>query len=801
MIAAARNRWTAVVTLGVFFASGFAALLYQVVWQRMLALFSGADVFSVTIIVAAFMGGLGCGNLAGGHLADRVSRTTCVLLFALAELAVAAFAIGSRWLYYDALYLGLGDHTLPAPAIAALLFVSVLWPTFFMGLSLPLLARGFTDAIEQAARVVGSLYGWNTLGAAVGAIATPWILLRRFDFETSLWIGATINVGCAIAALILRRGLAASAAESDAAVTASASLDSAVARAPVFGVGAWLAVYALSGAIALSLEITWFRVLGVIVKSTSFTFGTLLGVYLIGVASGSIVGSRAAARSTRDPAARFLTLQTLVALYALCAIAVLAGALQGDAPGLPSVVRFLRSLEPFPVDFALAYLSEEPFGWIFPDSVEDRRARMFLLLYFWIPLLLIGPATFLMGLSFPWLQRAVQTDARWLGRRVGWLQTANIAGSLVGSLVTGFVMLPLLGTSGTFRAIAAGAIAFPLLALRSGTGSGRWLWPAAGGLALLAVAGTLPGSVTLWSVLHGMDAREILVEEDASGVSVLRPGDRPGVEQVVTAGGVEVSSFPFGQELTHTLLGAVPVLMHPSPKRVAVIGLGSGDTLYAAACREDVENVFGIEIIGSQLDLLHAFDARGGDAGLRALLSHDRIRIEIGDGRSWLRRDPLPYDVIEADALRPSAAYAGNLYSLEYFELVRSRLAPGGLAVTWTPTSRVVDSLVQAFPHVLLVGLIGIGSDAPIDFDPAALRARAAEPLVRAHFQAAGVDIADLLERWLAEGPIVRFGPRDPRHGTNDLNHDLFPRDEFLVPRASEPARGRAVTGSARSSR
>src|SRR5512145_3195315 len=96
------------VLLAVFFASGFSALLYQVIWQRLHAIFSGADVFSVTIIVAAFMGGLGCGNLAGGHLADRLSRGRCLSGFAVAELAIGGFALGSKWFYYDVLYERLG---------------------------------------------------------------------------------------------------------------------------------------------------------------------------------------------------------------------------------------------------------------------------------------------------------------------------------------------------------------------------------------------------------------------------------------------------------------------------------------------------------------------------------------------------------------------------------------------------------------------------------------------------------------------------------------------------------------------
>ena len=161
------------VLLAVFFLSGFAALLYQVIWQRLLAIFSGADVFSVTIVVAAFMGGLGCGNFAGGHLADRVSRAACLALFAAAELAIALFALASKAFYYDLLYAKLGGSALPMPLLALVLFLAVVWPTFFMGVSLPLLARGITPSLDAAARVVGSLYGWNTLGAAAGALATP----------------------------------------------------------------------------------------------------------------------------------------------------------------------------------------------------------------------------------------------------------------------------------------------------------------------------------------------------------------------------------------------------------------------------------------------------------------------------------------------------------------------------------------------------------------------------------------------------------------------------------------------------
>jgi len=181
-----------------FFASGFAALLYQVIWQRLLVLFSGADLYSVTIIVASFMGGMGVGHLAGGHVADRVSPRTSLFCFAGAELAIALFGFFSRALYYDFLYNRLGAAEIPAPALALLLFISLLVPTFFMGASLPLLSRALASRLERAASVIGILYGVNTLGAAAGALVSTWVLLPRFGLDGSIRVGVLFNVLCAL---------------------------------------------------------------------------------------------------------------------------------------------------------------------------------------------------------------------------------------------------------------------------------------------------------------------------------------------------------------------------------------------------------------------------------------------------------------------------------------------------------------------------------------------------------------------------------------------------------------------------
>ena len=290
-----------VVALIIFFASGFSALLYQVIWQRMLGFFSGADVYSVTIIVAAYMAGMGIGSLTGGYLADRLSRRGNLALFASVELGIALFALGSKGLYYDWLYQRLAHLASSPPLMAAVLFFSLLIPTFCMGVSLPALARALTRSIEMAAGTIGALYGVNTLGAAVGAGVTTWIFLRQYSFETILLIGAGINALVALTAFPLARflmrpgGVQPSRAASRTAPDEPARTDQATIRQ--LPVPVWVALYGLSGFIALSLEILWFRMLGVMLKSTAFTFGTLLTIFLSGLvtayhSTGSVVNYR-----------------------------------------------------------------------------------------------------------------------------------------------------------------------------------------------------------------------------------------------------------------------------------------------------------------------------------------------------------------------------------------------------------------------------------------------------------------------------------------------------------------------------
>lgn len=416
-----------------------------------------------------------------------------------------------------------------------------------------------------------------------------------------------------------------------------------------------------------------------------------------------------------------------------------------------------------------------------------NTAVQFLSLYVALPAALVGPPTFLMGLGFPYLQRAVQTDVRRIGRRVGWLQGANIAGSTVGSALTGLVLLDLLGSAGTLRLLVALGGVFLLLKAR--TADGRL----AKRRALAAVATTAaavalcPSPEWLWARLHGTTPDRIVFAEDGSGLALLKQQTQDARQHtVVFANGLGQGQLPYGGY--HTVLGALPVLVHPNPVAVAVIGLGSGDTLFGSGGRAQTQSLDCVEIVSSQLPSLRSLYRRRPDPGLHSVLTDARIRLTFADGRAFLMRSPARFDVIEADALRPDSAFAGNLYSLEYFELVKSRLRPGGLGVTWCPSDRVRDTFVRVFPHVLRVGDTLMGSDAPIALDPARIRARLREPFTQAYFRRAGVDIEALIEDALLR-PIASWGPQLDRSGLTDVNTDLHPRDEYRVSDRLLPAR------------
>jgi len=733
-----------------FLASGGAGLVYQVAWQRILALQSGVGIYSVAMIVAVFMAGLGIGSHLGGTWSLKLDALGALRRFVLVELGIGLMGALSCAVYYDLLYrraLWIYDE----PWRAALMHVvALLPPTVLMGMSLPLLARAMVADARTAGRVIGFLYAVNLLGASVGSLLTPWVLVRHFGIRGATYVAAAANLFTALAGLaatlLLRRRAAVR--EEEMTVPAPAGDPDAPGGRPL---SLWIGLYAASGFCALALELIWFRLLDVAVKSKAQTLGTLLSLYLLGCAVGCLAGIWAVPR-LRRPLRAFLLCQTGLLAYAGLMVVLLAF-LPNDAPLL---------------DRLHAYWSRGSY---------HTRHRLMLLLYGELPLLLFGPATALMGLSFPILHRAVQDDPRTSGRKVGLLQAANIVGCVAGSLLVGLVMLRLVGTTGALRLLMLAGVAFAVVGRRAG--GGRVFVEMGALLALLAVF--IPGPQRLWMRLHGTEQPQSLLREDESGVAALVPRMKAWI---VFVDGKSHSWLPFGG--VHTQLGATPAIVHPQPLDVAIIGLGSGDTAWASLCRPETRSLDVFEISSGQPRLLSRLAALEGEPlpDLRAFLGDPRLRVQHADGRHALARSRKLYDVIEADALWPDVSYAGNLYSREFFQLLSERLKPGGLVCTWAPTPRVYASFVPSFRYVLGPSsrTILIGSNDPIEGDLEQWRSRLGSEPVRRYLGKVRVETVENLLRALQ--PLNRGGRR---FRSRAMNLDLFPRDEFDVPQNDAP--------------
>jgi spermidine synthase len=734
-----------------FFLSGFAALLYQVIWQRLLVFYTGSDTVSISLIVSAFMTGLGVGYLVGGRAADRASARQNLRYFLLAEAGIMIFAAVSKWVLYDFLYVN-NPISASSPAILyAVVFGVLLLPTFLMGFSLPALSRAFQFGNGPAqARYISLLYFVNTLGAAVGAFVTGFVLIRQMGYESAIWVGVVFNGLCVAGAVWLGNYL-------QKPVDNQPEANQLKLVTPWFTsvLAVWSVQYALSGFAALSLELIWFRVLETLIKSVSLTFSILLAVYLGAMAFGTLTGVWLGKTTLGWTASRrerlFLWAQVGLYAYTGASVAVFVNA-TGRVPAFDFLWQYFGSGEP----------------------VLSPRFSLFT--YGLIPAFLLVVPTFLMGLSFSVSQSLIQDKFEEVGRKVGWLQFVNIAGSALGAWWVTWIGFPMLGTATLIKLIAGLGIGYGLILLaRKHLNTLAMIILT---VAQIAVLWFIPDNTHFWQRMNGVEnSADILFNENESGVSVIKllPNHQSGV---VFVNGLGQSGLPYSIDEVHTLLGALPVMLHPHPERVAVIGLGSGGTVHGIGGRAETQRIDCFEIVSNQAKIVAEYGAVAQDSSVTNTLTDKRLQFIFRDGRYALQHSPTQYDVIEADALRPTSAFAGNLYSREYFALLKSRLKPGGLAVTWSPTGRIRNTFQAVFPYIFYVdNLVLIGSNQPIVVDWNAVRQRAESPFSQAHYGSAGIALWPLIDKYRAHvSPLLGNQPIG-----SEINTDLFPKDEYSI--------------------
>jgi spermidine synthase len=667
----------------IFFLSGFVSLTYQIVWQRILTLHYGVGAVSIALIVSVYMLGLGMGGLLGGVLAERVRDR--ILLYFLIESLIGLFGAVSLP------FLGLlGRYTAGSSYLTSLFYMTVflLLPTLAMGMTLPLLTKIFNRWIRNLLETVSFLYFINTLGAAVGAILTSYLLISFGGLDTAVFFAVGINfllAGLVFAARFL------SVAETE------PSADGPPARAEaVLGRIAYLAILA-TGSLAIGYEFVWVRLVTVLVKDSPYVFSTVLFVYLLGVAIGSFLMSKyLRSRPASDKRALFCYLQFLIGVYVL--VSVIGYYYLTKYTPLRLLTRVSFSTVQHPSFGKLA-------DWVGSPETFARAAYSLLDVFFW-PSVFVFLPTVLMGASFPLIAHLALVNRNHEGKTVGTVYFFNILGNVLGGIVTGFVLLPHLGTEITLLLFSSVNIAMLLLA--AGV-QGRRL-PTLRGLALVVLlvgAGAIlfPRSGRLYEVIHsapgpqaeryfeeGVDGIIMTYEEDGrvlNYINGLDHGGRPDALYYFEA----IEALKYARKL----------------EKVLIIGYGAGSITEAVLKLKDPARITVVELSEALMKNLVKMPV------FREMLTDPRLNLVIDDGRRFLLSTDARYDLILMDPLRASTAYANNLHSREFFELAGRRLTPEGIFLLGGMSERRVlpKTVLAVFEHGRLYSYFCLASRAP----------------------------------------------------------------------------------------
>jgi spermidine synthase len=708
--------------------SGAAALVYEVVWLRMLGLVVGHAVDALTAVLAAFMTGLALGAAIFGRFAGRLRKPLAVC--AWLEGGVAAYAVllplalaalpGASLPLRAAFGLGYDAFSLTQTALACALLLP---PTVLMGGTLPLLSQAASGGHAAPARVAGALYALNTCGAVLGALAAGYWLLPTAGNRATGWIAAGANL--AAAALLLAASRGAPFARADAHNRAFDAERSSGSDSPAWVVPAAMAV---SGAAAMVFEVAWTRALSLVIGSSTYAFSAVLVAVLVGIATGSAVyvwrwGGRPA-----GPAAL--------------------GVIEAGVGGLAALA--LLGFERLP-DFLLAGLrwSAEP-GWVALLQLALSAGALL-------------PAMLFIGASFPCALSATVVGGSRVGRQVGRLYAANTVGAVAGVILGGLVLVPGWGVHAALKTaiVATLLLAAALLAV-SGRGARR-LVPAAAsvvaaGAVVLApawdsrVMSSAPAvyAKTYLGAGEGRRLSQIVAEETVLFYRDGRSGTvavtRQGPHTLLRING-KIDAGTVRDMPTQLMAAHLPLLVHPSPRTVFILGLGSGVTA-AAAARHPVERVDVLEIEPAVVEASRFF--AGEQDGT---LDDSRVRVVIGDGRSFLLSAGSRYDVIISEPSNPWVQGMAGLFSAEFFALAKERLRPGGMMLQWVQSynlspddlKMVVATFRTAFPATSVWepmpgDFLLLGSVEPAPLDLGRLRARwEALPRVRADFERLGI--------------------------------------------------------------
>jgi spermidine synthase len=703
------ERLSTALVLLLFFISGALALIYQVVWSRMMMHVFGSTAMAVGTVLAAFMSGMAIGSWAFGKIADR--KRDCLRLYASLEIGIALAAMASHILLskispaHLAIYQLLGSSAAVFAVVRFLLaFLLVMAPTVLMGATLPVLTRYLVRQKTRVGIKLSTLYATNTFGAVAGVLISGFFLIGRYGIHIPVYIAVTGNILIACLAWIASARYPAKSftalpptAESEPGQSHEKEtlLPPGIYRLILFGLG-------ISGFTSFAYEIYWTRSLVFILGNSTYALTTMLSAFLTGIALGGYL-IRFFLNRIRDHSVIFGWIQVLLGVFSALALPLLFSL---DDPQSLSQYILRTSTEAIPLIFA-------GFGVAF--------------------LVMLVPAT-LIGATFPLVGQIGVRDLGKTGATVGRIYAINTLGNVLGALLPGFFLLNWLGIQKGILAMAAinASLGFLILFL-------RLLRPARHSLWRLALPMMLVFTVIIMSraPIHFQFPSDgeydffqtLFYREGPLATTKVYVNPRAN-EKHMSVDGIVIGGTGYS-EFKQLLLAHLPKLLLEDVSKELSVGLGSGILAGESARHTRVREITGVEIEPGVIEGAAWFAQEN-----HQVLENPAVKIVVDDIGNFLRTRPETFQVISADE-KTADEYASNgfSYSLDYYELLRKHLAPGGIVAQWVPTTlpprqyrMVLKTFSQSFPQVQLwyfppahkrgpFNTILIGSNEPIAID------------------------------------------------------------------------------------
>jgi spermidine synthase len=726
-----------------FFASGISGLIYEVVYLRILSRTIGVTAYATAVTLAAFMAGLALGSFIFGRLVDK--RNDQLRIFALLQMWLAVFAIVTPFILMGSVnvykFVSIISHqSTTAISLSKVLvsFLSLLAPTVLMGGTLPALTSYLVRQGGMFGKNFSLLYGVNTLGAVLGVLLSGFITIGTFGEWNTVFIGAAINLVVGFVTFVIyRRKLRFTGQTGVTHNAAVKSVSNRISMYPDTVRKMVLIAFMISGFTALAYEVVWTRQLILFLRTSIYAFSGMLAIFLAGVALGSMFMNKFVDR-----------LRTPLFVFGILELAI----------------------------GALSIFNLYLFGPL--DSSVLTRVLS--------PVVLVLPLTFIFGAIFPIASLCYAKSTDLTGTSVGILYTFNAIGNVAGSLLAGFLLISLLGSSKTVIILGFVNIMLGLVLL--------WLEPGTSSRYKLRFLLIVPVAMLLALGFKGKDPFLAVIENRiAQGTDIYEIYDnRETVEGTVTSfirnGVKQIWINGYGQTTLCTetkLMAHLPVMLADKPKKMLIICFGMGTTARSACIYDDL-NITCVELVP---EVYKCFGYYYNDA--QKVTSNPNVKFIANDGRNFLLLSPDKYDVIIVDP-SPPVYNAGtvNLYTREFFTLCKDHLTPGGAMCLWFLGSSSQDNLYicktfySVFQNMTLWkgphdwGFYLLGTPAPTNIDKSKIERAFTNPLLvkdLSEFDNVCITSEQLLDRFL-----LRDGKRlDDLMKTASIITDNYPYTEF----------------------